>query len=72
MSLPAIERACIAEKLLSSLDSFKQDSIDSAWADESEDRIKAFERGELKATDSSIVHRRLEEKYNIWKSDIQV
>jgi len=65
MRLPAIERACIAEKLLSSLDSPNQEEMDQAWAVEVEDRIQAFQRGELEASDASDVHKRLEEKYNI-------
>ncbi len=65
MCLPAIERACIAEKLLSSLDSSSQKDIDIAWAIESEDRVKAFEKGEISASDDSDVYRRLEKKFNI-------
>ncbi len=65
MCLPPIERACIAEKLLSSLDSTEQNNIDRAWVSESEDRMQAFEQGNLQASDASDVHRRLEKKYNI-------
>lgn len=53
MRLPAIDRACIAEKVLSSLDSSKQKEIDAAWANESEDRIRAFDQGNLQASEDS-------------------
>ena len=64
MCLPAIERACIAEKLLSSLDSPEQKKIDAAWSKESEDRIKAFDQGNLQAYEDSEVYQRLEKKHN--------
>jgi putative addiction module component (TIGR02574 family) len=65
MRLPAIDRACIAEKLLSSLDSSKQKEIDAAWANESEDRIRAFDQGNLQASEDSEVYQRLEKNHNI-------
>lgn len=65
MRLPAIERACIAERLLSSLDSSTQSEIDVAWANEAEDRIQAFGQGKLAASDATEVYERLEKKYNI-------
>ena len=65
MDLPAIDRACLAEKLLSSLDSPAQAETDRAWAKESEDRIRAFEKGGLEACEDSEVYRRLEKKHGI-------
>ena len=47
--LPSTERAQIAEHLLRSLDSSTADRIDTLWAAEAEDRIDAFERGEIEA-----------------------
>ena len=64
MCLPAIQRACIAEKLLSSLDSSEQKEIDQAWAAEAEDRIATFNNGDISVCDASDVHQRLEKKYN--------
>lgn len=64
MKLPAIERACLAEKLLSSLENDAQSNIDKAWAQEAENRVKAFEKGELIASEDSAVYRRLEEKHD--------
>lgn len=47
LALPATDRASIAEELLSSLD-LPDPRIDQLWAIEAEDRIAAFERGEMK------------------------
>jgi len=49
LSLPPEERLKVAELLLSSLDSPTQQRIDSIWAAEAEDRINAFDRGEIQA-----------------------
>jgi len=49
LSLPPAERAELADRLLSSLDASPMNRIDALWAAEAEDRIEAFERGEIKA-----------------------
>ena len=49
LSLPGEERAALADKLLQSLDEDDQERIDRLWAKESEDRIAAYERGEIAA-----------------------
>jgi len=59
LSLPAKSRARLAERLLESLDDPKQKEIDRLWAEEVEDRIDAYERGELKAIPGKEVFRRL-------------
>jgi putative addiction module component (TIGR02574 family) len=59
LSLPPRSRAKLAEQLLESLDDPKQKEIDRLWADEVEDRIDAYERGELKAIPGQQVFRRL-------------
>ena len=53
LSLPPVERAELADRLLSSLDSPSGRGIDELWAQEAEDRIDAFERGEIEAVSSS-------------------
>ena len=45
MALPAQEKARLAEKLLSSLES-DQEGVNAAWEEELEARIDAYERGE--------------------------
>ena len=59
LSLPPRSRARLAEQFLESLDDPKQKEIDRLWADELEDRIDAYERGELKAIPGEEVFRRL-------------
>lgn len=48
LGLPANERAKFAERLLSSLDPDLSE-IDQLWAKEAEDRLDAYERGEIEA-----------------------
>jgi putative addiction module component (TIGR02574 family) len=49
MSLPAEDRAVLAEKLLESLEGGDRFEIDAAWAEEAERRIRAYEQGKIKA-----------------------
>lgn len=49
LSLPPVERAELAERLLTSLDASHDRRVDELWAQEAEDRLDAFERGEIKA-----------------------
>jgi hypothetical protein len=49
LSLPPRSRAKLAAQLLETLDDARQKEIDRLWTNEAEDRIDAYERGELKA-----------------------
>jgi putative addiction module component (TIGR02574 family) len=49
LALPPEERAELADRLLVSLHTERQRRIDELWAEEAEDRIDAFERGEIRA-----------------------
>jgi len=49
LSLPEEMRAVLAETLLESLDSADQHEIDARWGKEAEDRIQAYDRGEIPA-----------------------
>lgn len=49
LSLPPAERAEIAERLMSSLDPPSQETIDALWGKEAEERLDAFDRGEIRA-----------------------
>ena len=49
LALPPEERAELADRLLISLHTERQRRIDELWAEEAEDRIDAFERGEIRA-----------------------
>jgi putative addiction module component (TIGR02574 family) len=62
LSLPPAERVEIAERLLSSLDPPTQKAIDVLWGTEAEERLDAFERGEIKAVSAKQVFERLGKK----------
>jgi len=53
LSLPASERAEMVDHLLQSLDTSRDPSMDELWAQESEDRLDAFERGEVTTVSAS-------------------
>lgn len=48
LSLPPGERAQLAERLFSSLN-LSREELDRLWSQEADNRIDAYERGELKA-----------------------
>ena len=50
LELPPTERAELAEQLLSSLETTSDKRIDELWAMEAEQRIDAYQRGELIST----------------------
>jgi len=47
LSLPPAERAEIADRLISSLDSQARKRVDELWAREAEDRLDALDKGEI-------------------------
>ena len=49
LELPPVERAELVENLLSSFEFRSRKAIDALWAREAEDRIDAFDRGEIAA-----------------------
>ena len=51
LQLNSRERAILIDLLWESLDEARMSEIEQKWASESEDRIDAFERGELPAVD---------------------
>jgi len=50
LELPPVERAELVERLLTSFEFQSRKKIDALWAEEAEDRIDAFERGEMATT----------------------
>jgi len=59
--LPPMEKIELIEHLFFSLDSKgERDRIDQLWAAESEDRLSAYERGEMKSVPAAEVFGRLE------------
>jgi putative addiction module component (TIGR02574 family) len=59
LALPPESRAELADTLLRSLDPKISPDILAAWATEAEDRLAAFERGEMKAFSREEVMRSL-------------
>lgn len=49
LALPPSERAKLMEDILSSFDPEERESVDRAWAAEAEDRLRAFEEGNMEA-----------------------
>ncbi len=62
LSLPPAERAEIAERLMSSLDPPSQEGIDELWGKEAEDRLDAFDRGQIKAIPAKQVFEQVDKK----------
>ena len=59
LGLPASARACLAQRLLESLETPSAADIEMAWASEVDDRVKAFDAGKLKSVPARQVFRRL-------------
>ena len=64
VGLPPIERAELVEGILSSFDFPSRADVDVAWAREAEDRIDAYERGDIAAIPVSKVFEKIEKKYS--------
>ena len=60
LKLPPVERAELIERILASFSFPERQSIDELWAAEVEDRIEAYERGELKSRPAGEVFARIE------------
>jgi putative addiction module component (TIGR02574 family) len=60
LKLPPVERAELVENLLSSFEFRSRETIDVLWAQEAENRIDAFERGEIAAIPAKEVFEEIE------------
>lgn len=60
LELPPVERAELVESILSSFEFQSRKTIDALWAQEAEDRIDAFERGEMTAIPAKDVFTEIE------------
>lgn len=60
LELPPVERAELVENLLSSFEFQSRQTIDALWAQEAEDRIDAFEHGEMTAIPAKDVFTEIE------------
>ena len=59
LELSLIERAELVESILASFEFSSREEIDVLWAQEAEDRIDAFERGEISTTSAQDVFSKL-------------
>lgn len=60
MALPPMDRAEVVEQLLASFDFAVRAAIDAAWSIEAEDRVQAYERGDLEALSAESVFGRIQ------------
>jgi putative addiction module component (TIGR02574 family) len=60
LKLSPVERAELIEKRLASFSFPDRKAIDELWAAEAEDRIDAYERGEIKSKTAAEVFARIE------------
>lgn len=60
LKLPPVERAELVENLLSSFEFRSRKTIDALWAQEAENRIDAFERGEIAVIPAKEVFAKIE------------
>ncbi len=60
MSLSPMERAELVEGLLATFDFPSRTEIDTLWRAEVEDRLEAFERGDMQAIPADEVFRRIQ------------
>jgi putative addiction module component (TIGR02574 family) len=62
LALSPVERAELVEQLLTSFEFSPRASIDKLWATEVEERIEAYERGELPTTPAKDVFEKISRK----------
>ncbi|MCP5048483.1 MAG: addiction module protein [bacterium] len=60
LGLPPDEKALLVEELLASLDLSSSKAIDEIWAKEAENRIDAYERGEINAISAKEVFEKID------------
>lgn len=60
LALPPIDRAALIEAIFASFDFPARAEVDALWATEVEDRLAAYERGELAAVPAAEVFARLQ------------
>jgi putative addiction module component (TIGR02574 family) len=64
LDLPPIDRAELVEQILASFEFPARRDVDAAWAREAEDRIDAYDRGEIGTSPASDVFRDIDRQAN--------
>lgn len=62
LALPLQERAELVERLLATFQSAPDPHIDELWVREAEDRLDAYDRGEIKAVPAEEVFNRIRQR----------
>ena len=62
LDLPPTDRAELVEQILASFEFPARKDIDAAWAQEAEDRIDAFERGQIGSSPANKVFREIDQQ----------
>ena len=62
LALPPIERAELIQYLFQSFDGLKDNNFDTAWTEEIESRIEAYDKGLLKASPAEDVLARINQR----------
>ncbi|MDY0220718.1 MAG: addiction module protein [Desulfobacterium sp.] len=62
LALPPIERAELIQRLFQSFDSSEDSQIDTAWTEEIESRIEAYDKGLLTASPAEDVLARINQR----------
>jgi putative addiction module component (TIGR02574 family) len=62
LALSSQERAALVEQLLATFQTPPDPHIDELWAREAEDRLDAYDRGELKAVPAEEVFSRIKQR----------
>ena len=63
LSLSPVERAMLADHLLSCLDGPDQKEIEAAWAEEAERRLREIDEGKVELLDGEVVMERLRARF---------
>ncbi len=64
LALPPQDRAQILERLLASFENPPDPALDELWAREAEDRLDAYDRGELGSVSAEEVLAKIEQQRN--------
>ncbi len=62
LDLPPLDRAELVEQILASFEFPARKDIDAAWGKEAEDRLNAFERGDIGSSPASEVFREIDQQ----------
>ncbi len=62
LDLPPIDRAELVEQILARVEFPARKGIDAAWGKEAEDRLNAFERGDIGSSPASEVFREIDQR----------